>query len=95
MSTRLTILKTAVIGAVIGVMVLAAFYASAPFWYGNPAAPIALLLSPGAAVALFNPQSSAVYFLGAFAVQAVSYAIVALIIRAVFRRITHRGTGAV
>ena len=80
MFTRGEVLKTALIGAGIGVAVFAAIFALAKHWYAGPASPLVLLLSPGAFVGLFNPQSSEVYFAMAFAVQAACYAIVALVI---------------
>jgi predicted signal transduction protein with EAL and GGDEF domain len=95
MFTRGEALKTALIGAGIGVVVLVAIFTLAKHWYASPASPLVLLLSPGAFVGFFNPQSSVVYFAMALAVQAASYAIVALVIRVVFHRVRHRGKDAV
>ena len=87
--------KTALIGAGIGVAVFVAILGFAKHWYASPASPLVLLLSPGAFVGLLNPQSSGLYFAIALVIQAASYAIAALFLRGLFRWITRRGTDAV
>ena len=95
MLTRGAALKTALIGAGLGVLVFAVILVFASHWYASPAGLLVLILSPGVFVEALKPQSTALYFGLAFAVQAFTYAIVALAIRAVFHFAAHRGRDAV
>ena len=95
MSARREFLKTGLIGGGVGIAVLLIIFGLAKHWYGSPVSPVVLLLSPGAFIGLLNPPSSELYFVVAFVVQALCYAIAALLIRAAWRRFAPKGTDAV
>ena len=95
MSPRMQAIAAVLVGASIGLSVLAATYASVEQWYATSATPLVLVLCPGLVVGLFNPASSGLYFALVLVVQAVAYSLAALGIWLLLGRTTRRGNDAV
>jgi len=94
MFTRLTALTAGLTGAATGIAVLVVVFALAAHWYATPISPLILLLTPGSLVGFFNPTTE-LWWVLVVAVQAASYALVAIVIAAAVHRVRRRSPNAV
>ena len=85
MSRSGSVIVTLALGAVTGVLVGEAVFASVRLWYGTAASPIILLLAPGALVGLFNPVYSYAYKVGFVLIQITYYCAIAFAVRALIK----------
>lgn len=96
MLTRRATLTAALIGAVIGILVLGSIFSLIDQWYASAASPLILLLAPGAIVgAALNPLGSEMYMVTVFTTQAASYALVTVATVALVCRARRGGTDVV
>ena len=79
-------MSTALIAALVGLLVLAIVMVSAGSWFATSLSPLVLVVTPGAALAALASGSQPYWWVALVLGQASSYALAALLIRAV---VTH------
>ena len=88
-------MSTALIAALVGLLVLAIVMVSAGSWYATSLSPLVLVVTPGAALAALTSGSQSYWLVALVLGQASSYALAALLIREVVTRARSRRPDAV